>query len=142
MLVHCMLSIINEILLWYLANVTLLLYCSVTLGGNRYSIFTFGRDYFKIFRYIKQLRYTCFIYIWIYRKKLTKLTSCALFSKSICRTHVQICYSLILHILSNVSIFFLSIYVPWKEETKHVMIPWYVPFAFRDTSKKPFLLDI
>ena len=66
MLVHCMLSIINEILLWYLANVTLLLYCSVILEGNRYSIFTFGRDQFKIFRYIKQLRYTCF-YIHISR---------------------------------------------------------------------------
>ena len=76
----------------------------------------------------------------IYRKKQTKLTSYVLFSKPICKTHVQICYGLILHILWNVSIFFLSIYVPWKKETKHVMIPWYVPFAFRDTSKNLFYL--
>ena len=119
MLIHYTWSIINEMLLLYPANVTLLLYCSVIWGVNRYSIFTFGRGYFKISWYNKLLRYTCF-------------------SKPICRTHVQICYSLILHILWNVSIFFLSIYVPWKKETKHVMIPWYVPFTFRETSKKTF----
>ena len=112
MLVHCTWSIINEMLLLYPVNVTLLLYCSVIWGVNRYSIFTFGRGYFKISRYN--------------------------ISKPTCRTHIQICYGLILHILWNVSIFFLSIYVPWKKETKHVMIPWYVPFAFRETSKKTF----
>ena len=126
MLVHCTWSIINEMLLLYPANVTLFLYCSVIWGVNRYSIFTFGRGYFKISRYNKPLRYTCLYTYYVF------------FSKPICRTHVQICYGLILHILWNVSIFFLSIYVPWKEETKHVMIPWYVPFAFRETSKKTF----
>ena len=104
--VHCTLSIINEMLLLYLANVTLLSYCPIILGGNRYSIFSFSRDYFIIYRYNKQLRHTC-LYIYV-----------VLFSKHICRTYVQIFYSVILHILWNVSIFFLSIYVPWKKRDK------------------------